>query len=234
MSLPKVLMFDDDYEMCKILQKNLASQLYEYFYITDPIKDFSQYKVIAPDIILLDVNFPNANGFDILKKLRAESKIPVIMLTARGEELDRVLGLELGADDYLPKPFYFRELTARINAVLRRYSHDDKKADQSLLCVEDLELNTNSMVLKRSGEAVELRSKEFELLKILMEKAGQVVSKEDLSKILLEESFDSVDRRIDVHLSRVRKKIGKRPNGGERIKTIRNAGVMLVSEKESS
>ncbi|MBU1107375.1 MAG: response regulator transcription factor [Candidatus Riflebacteria bacterium] len=229
-------MFDDDLELCEILKKYFSSQGYDFHYSTDPVKDLGICNSLNSDLILLDVNFPDTNGFEILKLLRRESEIPVIMLTARGEELDRVLGLELGADDYLSKPFYFRELCARISAVLRRFnkagSLPENAENKPTICIEDLELNLESMSLKKTGQTIELRTKEFELLKLLMQNCGKVVSKEDLSKSLLDEGFHSIDRRIDVHLSRVRKKIGCRPNGEERILTIRNAGVIFVSPEE--
>jgi len=233
---PKIIMFDDDLELCEILKKYFSSQSYDFHYSIDPVKELEIYKSLKPDLILLDVNFPYTNGFDILKILRNESDIPVIMLTARGDELDRVLGLELGADDYLSKPFYFRELCARISAVLRRFNKagapPEDAESKATICIEDLELNLESMSLKKTGQTIELRTKEFELLKLLMQNCGKVITKEELSKTLLEEIFESVDRRIDVHLSRVRKKIGCRPNGEERILTIRNAGVIFVSPVE--
>lgn len=233
---PDILIIDDDQELCGILDKYFSTRSYNFSCINNPIADLDTYKAINPDIILLDVNFPDTTGFEILKILRKESNIPIIMLTARGDEFDRVLGLELGADDYLSKPFYFRELMARISAVLRRCQYSKENPDSTnskeLICLEDLELNLQSMSLKKSGETVNLRSKEFELLKFLMQKSGEVISKEDLSEAILGEKFESIDRRLDVHLSRVRKKIGPRPNGEERIVTIRNTGIIFISGKD--
>lgn len=229
-------MIDDDLDLCAILEKNFSKQTFHFNYINDPIADLENYKEIKPDIILLDVNFPNTTGFEILKVLRKETNIPIIMLTARGDELDRVLGLELGADDYLSKPFYFRELIARISAVMRRCQNSGNIMDASdaktVICLEDLELNLQSMSLKRSGIKVDLRAKEFELLKFLMQKSGEVISKKDLSVTILGEKFDTIDRRLDVHLSRIRKKIGPRPNGQDRIVTIRNMGIIFISDKD--
>ncbi|MGH8034626.1 MAG: winged helix-turn-helix domain-containing protein, partial [Lysobacterales bacterium] len=173
------------------------------------------------DLAVLDVMMPEMNGLDVLKELRKESRLPVIMLTARGDDLDRILGLELGADDYVPKPCNPRELLARIRAVMRRSAGP---AVQTVLQSEDLELNQGSRTLLKDGQPVELTSTEFSILQSLLQHKGEVVSKRDLYVTALGREPVAHDRSVDMHVSNLRRKLGPGPNGENRIETIRGIG----------
>jgi len=171
--------------------------------------------------MVLDIMMPGMSGIEVLKTLRTESALPVIMLTARGDDLDRILGLELGADDYLPKPCNPRELVARIRAVLRR---SGSARTPGVLAVEDLELNQGGRDLLRSGERVELTSTEFSVLQVLLQRPGEVISKRDLYLAALGREPVRYDRSIDMHVSNLRRKLGPSPSGEARIETVRGIG----------
>jgi two-component system, OmpR family, response regulator CpxR len=172
------------------------------------------------------------NGFEVLRRLRRESDVPVIMLTARGEEVDRIVGLEIGADDYLPKPFSVRELVARINAILRRASRE-RLAPPADTSARELKRGSVSMDLvtrtvRRDGHIVAMTTSEFELLRVLMESAGAPVGRQDLSKSVFDREYSVFDRAIDNLVSALRRKLGATPEGLERIKSIRHVGYMYT------
>jgi len=172
---------------------------------------------------------PKMNGFDVLRNLREESKLPVIMLTARGDDMERIVGLEIGADDYLPKPFNPRELAARLRAILRRTTIvEDGDEGQEKLDIDGVQLSPASRVAVRDGEELNLTSVEFGLLHELLRDAGKVVKKEDLSATVLERKLSPFDRSLDMHISNLRKKLGARGDGSERIKTIRSVGYIYT------
>jgi two-component system response regulator CpxR len=173
------------------------------------------------DLVVLDVMMPEMNGMDVLRELRKESRLPVIMLTARGDDTDRILGLELGADDYVPKPCNPRELLARIRAVMRR---GQSAAEHGVLKVDDLELKQGSRTLFKSGAAVELTSTEFSILVALLQHQGEVVSKRDLYMSALGREPVPHDRSVDMHVSNLRRKLGPDQTGQNRIETIRGIG----------
>ena len=168
---------------------------------------------------------PRLSGIEVLKHLRRESNLPVIMLTARGDDLDRILGRELGAVDYLPKPCNPRELVARLRAVLRRTGN---AAPPGVVSVGDLELHSGSRHLYREGALVELTSTEFSLAQILLQRAGTVVAKRDLYLAALGREPVRFDRSVDMHLSNLRRKLGPAPGGGSRIETVRGIGYLYV------
>jgi two-component system response regulator CpxR len=181
---------------------------------------------------LLDVTLPDINGFEVLRRLRRESDIPVIMLTARGEEVDRIVGLEIGADDHLPKPFSVRELVARMKAILRRVG---PFAAAPAISEERCELKRGSVsidvltrIVRRDGAIVAVTTSEFELLRVLMDSAGAPVRREDLSKSVFDREYLVFDRSIDNLVSGLRRKLGATPEGLERIKSIRNVGYMYA------
>ena len=183
------------------------------------------------DLIVLDVMMPGKNGFDVLRELRAHVLTPVLMLTARGDDIDSVLGLELGADDYLAKPCNPRVLSARIRAVLRRSeprSQEGESDAAEILQVGDLTLNTGARSVRSRERPVELTSTEFGVLEALLREAGHVVSKSNLSERALGRRLASFDRSLDMHVSNLRRKLGTLPDGEERIKTIRGAGYQYV------
>ena len=188
------------------------------------------------DLVVLDVMLPGKSGLEVLRELRRASAVPVVMLTARGEEVDRIVGLELGADDYVAKPFNPRELAARIRAVLRRAAepltpraHDRPRP----LAVGDLLLDPGARSIRRGGEEVVLTGVEFSLLETLLRAAGLLVKREDLYREVFGRRGGALDRSLDVHVSAVRKKLGPQPGGRERIKTVRGLGYQYVLPDEA-
>ena len=184
------------------------------------------------ELILLDVMLPGMDGFEVLKQLRAVSPVSVLLLTARGDDVDRIVGLEIGADDYLPKPFNPRELLARMRAILRRStgSDADSRTDSrnAPLRVDDLELDPAARTVLTKGRNVELTDVEFALLEALMRSPGKVVSREDLAERVLGRKFSPFDRSLDMHVSRLRRKLDEVSAGGDQVKTIRGAGYQLL------
>jgi DNA-binding response OmpR family regulator len=216
-----ILIVDDDVELCGLLREYFESEGLRVRLAHDGRAGLDEARKPGLDLIVLDVMMPVLGGMDVLKELRKESRIPVIMLTARGEDLDRILGLELGADDYLPKPCNPRELLARIRAVLRR---SNVTAGKNEIKVDDLEMNIGARQLKRAGEEVELTSTEFSILLALLQHQGEVVSKRDLYISALNREPVQHDRSIDMHVSNLRRKLGSAPGGEPRIETIRGIG----------
>jgi len=178
--------------------------------------------------VVLDVMLPGLNGFDVLRRIRDGSRIPVLLLTARGEDVDRIVGLEIGADDYLPKPFNPRELVARIRAILRRSrAKSGEMQVPDVIRVGDVELDPATRSVRRRGKSLELTSVEFGLLQVLLREAGRVVTREALVDEVLGRKFSPFDRSIDMHVSKVRKKLGD--SGSEDyIKTVRGAGYIFA------
>jgi two-component system response regulator CpxR len=222
-----VLLIDDDEELGSLLLRFLETEGFSIHIELDGSSGLERAQSGAFCAVILDVMMPGMNGFDLLRELRRTSNVPVVMLTARGQDVDRIVGLEMGADDYLAKPFNPRELAARLRAIQRRVRQvsvapvpDAKRA----LVVGDVELNPRARVVKRAGDEVVLTSVEFALLEILMRAAGHVVSREDLSTQGLGRRLSQSDRSIDVHVSSLRKKLGGSPVGGDRIKTVRGCG----------
>jgi two-component system response regulator RegX3 len=185
-----------------------------------------------PDIVLLDVMLPDGSGFDLLRELRADGRVPVIMLTARGDEADRVLGLELGADDYVVKPFSGRELVARIRAVLRRTSAVAAPAAPGRLHIGDLELDAPARTATLRGEPLELTRKEFDLLALLMGQAGAVVSRERLIDEVWDVNWFGSTKTLDVHVSGLRKKLGDDPSDPRYLHTVRGVGFRFAASLE--
>jgi two-component system response regulator CpxR len=185
-------------------------------------------------LVVLDVMLPGTNGFEILRRIRASSTLPVVMLTAKGDAMDRVLGLELGADDYLPKPFNPHELAARIRAVLRRVAPRAAGRSNERLAAEDLELDPGTRTVICAGRAVDVTTVEFDVLEALVRVAGQVVSREGLMRDVLQREFSPFDRAIDTHIYNLRRKIGPRADGGDRIKGIRGVGYQYALSARSS
>lgn len=186
------------------------------------------------DLVVLDVMLPGLDGFEILRRLRQQSKVPVIMLTARGEDVDRIVGLELGADDYLPKPFNPRELAARIRAILRRYEPRPAAAEgaaPSRLEVNGVTLDQGSRQVFTNGKAIELTTFEFDILEMLMRAAGRVLSRDALMENFYNRKATPFDRSIDMHISHLRKKLDR---GDALIKTIRGVGYQFSRTPEEA
>lgn len=220
----RLLVIDDDAELCALLARYLAGEGFELDWESDPARGLNRAVSESYSLLLLDVMLPSTDGFQILRQIRARSRLPVLMLTAKGDTLDRVLGLDLGADDYLAKPFEPSELAARIRAVLRRAGSTPVGGGR--LKIGDLELDLGARSVHRAGERVALTSIEFDLLAALMTAQGAVVSRESLTRSVLGREFSPFDRSIDTHVCNLRKKLGSLASGSERIKGIRGSGYL--------
>lgn len=227
--MEKILLIDDDEDLCELVAEFLIAENFAVEAVHDGASGLELAKSGAFDLVTLDVMMPKMDGFDVLKNLRQTSKVPVLMLTARGDDAARIGGLEAGADDYLPKPFNPRELVARIRAVLRRAPQlPETESGADKIQVDDIEISASARSAKRSGEELNLTSVEFDLLAALLKQAGKIVKKEDLSLIVLDRKLSPFDRSLDMHVSNLRKKLGTRGAGEERIKTIRSVGYIYT------
>lgn len=225
-SRPRILLADDDQELAYLLRDFLSREGFDVTLAHDADGAIEQARANTVDAIVLDVMLPGRSGLDVLRELRRESAIPVLMLTALGEDIDRILGLELGADDYIPKPCNPRELAARLRAVLRRAHGDSAEAVTDLRC-GDIALKGSSRSVTLAGEPVPLTSTEFDLLALLMREAGRVVTKERISQSVLGRPLGPFDRSIDVHVSNLRRKLGDGNVGSSPITTIHRSGYLL-------
>ena len=228
----RILVIDDDAELCELLGEYLGQEGFVVESVSDGAAGLERTLSGVHALVVLDVMLPEMNGFVLLRRIRERSKVPVLMLTARGDDVDRIVGLEMGADDYLPKPFNPRELVARIRAVMRRAAASDVSPESpdrpECVRVGDVELSPQTRVVRRGGEVVELTSVEFSLLEVLLRSAGAVVSREELSGSALGRKLSAYDRSVDVHMSSLRRKLGHRVGEMERIKNIRGVGYMYV------
>ena len=227
--MSKILIIDDDEELCELVSEYLSVEGFTTETVHDGENGLQKALSNDYDMAILDVMLPRKNGFDVLRDLRKTSKLPVLMLTAKGDDTERIVGLEIGADDYLPKPFNPRELVARLRAVLRRVQDAEaQKAAPENLTVDDLEVSLTGRTAKIGGEDLSLTAVEFDLLVALLEQAGRIVKKEDLSQKVLDRRLSPFDRSLDMHVSNLRKKLGARPDETERIKTIRSVGYIYT------
>ena len=218
-----ILLADDDVELNDLLKEYFESEGFDVHTAYDGAAALQRAREPGLDLMVLDIMMPKMNGMDVLKELRRDSRLPVIMLTARGDDMDRILGLELGADDYVPKPCNPRELLARIRAVMRRVPMQVEE-DHGHIVLDDLELNQGNRTLKKSGVEVELTSTEFSIMLELLQHKGEVVSKRDLYVSALGREPVPHDRSVDMHVSNLRRKLGADPRGDNRIETIRGIG----------
>ena len=221
---------DDDAELCLLLSEFLKREGFEIECEHDGPGGLQKALSGGADLVVLDVMLPGLDGFEILRRLRPHSKVPVVMLTARGEDVDRIVGLELGADDYLPKPFNPRELAARIRAVLRRYEQRPPAAPGRLE-VNGVTLEPGTREVLAGGKRVDLTTFEFDILEMLMQSAGHVVSRDVLMENFYNRKATPFDRSIDMHISHLRKKI---EHGDELIKTIRGVGYQFCRTPEDA
>jgi two-component system, OmpR family, response regulator CpxR len=224
----RILLIDDDAELCTLVTRFLNAE----GFATDRAADAKHGIGLAVSggyaLVMLDVMMPDMNGFDVLRRIREHSRTPVLMLTARGDTHDRVLGLELGADDYLPKPYDPSELVARIRAILRRSESRSASAATTPLVVDDIELIASTRAVTRDGQPIELTAVEFDLLEFFMKAAGTVVTRDELVRAVLGREFSPYDRSIDTHVYNLRKKIGRLKDGSDRIKGIRGTGYLYA------
>jgi two-component system response regulator CpxR len=229
LSMDRILVIDDDEEMCSMLDEYLRSEGFAVETVHNGEDGLSRALSGEHSVIVLDVMLPGMNGIEVLRRLRSESDARVLMLTARGEEVDKIVGFEVGADDYVPKPFSPRELMVRIRAILRRPGSNGKPVR---IVLDDLELNTGNRSLKKAGKEVELTALEFNLLELLLRTAGRVVTREQVAKLVLGRQLSVSDRSIDVHVSKLRRKLGERIPGEDRIKAIRSVGYIYTVAQE--
>jgi DNA-binding response OmpR family regulator len=226
---PRVLIIDDDERLAAMLRSYLEPRGYAVLHRPDLAGGLAQVRLGKPDAVILDVMLPDGDGLAGLRQIRAGSDVPVIMLTARGEDTDRIVGLELGADDYLPKPFNPRELVARLAAVLRRRAPAPAR---QVLRFGDLEIDRDERAVRVRGEPRPLTGHQFELLWALAESAGRVLSRAQLMERVRGEDVDPLDRSIDVHVSRIRLAIEDDPQHPTRIVTVRGAGYVFSAAGE--
>ncbi len=223
-----VLLIDDDAELSKLLEEYLQSEQFELESAHDGPGGLEKALGNHYAAVILDVMLPGMSGLDVLKQLRQKSSVPVLMLTARGSELDRILGLELGADDYLPKPFNPRELVARLRAILRRASGPSAAAASQPVHLAGVELHPESRSVTCNGKPVNLTGAEFDLLYTFLRSPGKIISREDLTQAALGRPMSPMDRSIDVHVSNLRRKLGSYDGEQERIKAIRGSGYVYL------
>jgi two-component system response regulator CpxR len=223
--MERVLVVDDDAELWQLVTRFLAREGFEISWAPNGAAGVERALAENYSLIMLDVMLPDTDGFDVLRRIRQQSRTPVLMLTARGDTLDRIRGLEMGADDYLPKPFDPDELAARIRAILRR-SAPQMPASAA---IGDVEIDGGARTVRRRGAPVDLTTVEFDLLAALMRVAGSTVSRQDLVRNVLGRDFSPFDRSIDTHVCNLRRKLGPLEDGGERIKGVRGAGYLYAS-----
>ena len=228
-----ILVIDDDVVLCELLTDYLTPEGFQVEADHDGERGADRALSGDHTLVVLDVMLPGISGFNVLRRIRAGSKVPVLMLTARGDEVDRIVGLEMGADDYLPKPFNPRELVARIRAIQRRVEPGREREPGSgkaaeKVVVGDVQLDPGARVVLQRGQPIDLTSVEFALLEVLLRVAGQVVTREDLAKEVLGRRLTPYDRSIDVHISSLRRKLGHQAGDTERIKTVRGTGYIYA------
>ena len=219
----RILLIDDDAELCSLLTEFLAREGFSIDCEHSGTGGFERTLHGGYDLVILDVMLPGMDGFEILRRLRPDSHVPVLMLTARGEDMDRIAGLELGADDYLAKPFNPRELVARIRAILRRLNQPP--STEAPLEISGIRIDPGSREVSANGKKVEVTTFEFDILELLMRSAGQVVSRDDLMEHLYNRKATAFDRSVDMHISHLRKKL---ETDKPLIKTIRGVGYQFL------
>ena len=218
-----ILLIEDEDAISEPLAAALAREGFDTLVAGTATRGLELFAARTPDLVLLDVMLPDGDGRDLLRRIRETSRTPVVILTARGEEMDRVLGLELGADDYVTKPFSAAELAARIRAVLRR-SAEAAAPTEAVLEAGDVRVDLDTHVATRAGEPLELTVKEFELLRVLLEHAGKVVKRDNLVHEVWDPAWFGSTKTLDVHVSALRKKLGDDPAAPRYIHTVRGVG----------
>jgi len=226
--MTRLLMIDDDEKLVALTRDYLESHGFELLAAHDGLAGVALALADEPDLIVLDLMLPGIDGLEVCRRLRRSSRVPILMLTARGEDTDRIVGLEMGADDYLPKPFNARELLARIRAILRRSDGEATDEGGSIVHAGRLRVDSGKREATLDGQAVELTTAEFEILHALASCAGRVLSRDQLLQKVHGEGWAAYDRSVDVHISRIRQKIGDDPRHPTLLKTVRGVGYQLV------
>jgi two-component system response regulator CpxR len=224
----KVLIIDDDVDLCELLAESLRRQGFLVLTVHDGITGLVRALSNEFALIVLDLMLPGLDGSEVLNRIRSRSNVPVIILTAKGEANDRIVGLEGGADDYVAKPIHPRELSARMQAVLRRAPTDGSRRKADHIEVGDIEVNTRARTARRRNRLIDLTSVEFDLLVLFLKSPGFVLGREELSQAVLGRELRANDRSIDVHVSNLRRKLGPNSSGSERLKNIRSTGYLYV------
>jgi DNA-binding response OmpR family regulator len=228
----RVLVIDDDKKLCRLIAEYLSPMGYDVAQAHDGLAGVEKAISESWHAVILDVMLPGLDGFEVLKRIRRQSDVPVLMLTARGEEADRIVGLEIGADDYLPKTFSTRELLARLRAVTRRNTRTSAAPQDKTegdIVLGKLRINSGSRVALLNDRPLTLTPVEFDLLSSLARAPGRVKTREQLLEEIRERNYDVFDRSIDVHISMLRKKLGDDPREPRFIRTVRSAGYMLIN-----
>jgi len=233
--MPRILLADDDVELADMLVDYLGQEGFEVDTAHDGQTALQKALAYHYELIILDVMMPELNGFDVLRQLRTQSQVPVLMLTARGEDVDSIVGLEIGADDYLAKPCNPRVLVAHMRAILRRSEQGiaNSATATDILTIGDIELQRGARRVLINNQPVTMTSTEYCVLEVLLEEAGRVVSKQDLSERALGRELNLYDRSLDMHVSNLRKKLGPLAGGEERIKTIRGVGYQYTYQNNA-
>jgi len=234
----RILVIDDDRELCELVKEYIEPEGFSVETVHEGPAGVDRATSGEHACVILDVMLPGLGGFEVLRRTRAASSVPIIMLTARGSDLDRIMGLEIGADDYLPKPFNPRELVARIRAIIRRTQSSAPKpvepvVPREVVAVDDVSIDLGARTVTRAGNAIELTGAEFETLLTLLRSPGRVVTREALVKSALGRKLTPYDRSIDMHVSNVRRKLGPHPSGMDRIKTMRGVGYVYTRRAEA-
>ncbi len=219
-----ILLVDDDAALLEVMSIVLSSEGYRVFTATDGAEALQEVERNRVDLVVLDVMLPRISGFEVLKKIREKSDIPVVMLTAKGQSVDKVVGLELGADDYITKPFDTKELLARIRAILRRFGRQEGKSQDGVLRLGPLELDPNGYTVTKDGELLELTPTEFKILALLMRRPGRAFTRTQISEAVSTGSHYLASRYIDVHISRLRAKVEHEPKEPRIIQTVPSVG----------
>ncbi len=235
----KLLIVDDDIELCELLSAYLSGEGFDVTLVHNGLDGVETIRNQKFDLIVLDVMMPEKNGFDVLREVGHFNRTPILMLTAKGDELDRIIGLEMGADDYLSKPCNPRELVARVRSIIRRNEavpeaikqqiNKLSQTEDSVLTIADVCINGSTRVIKVNQQPLELTATEFEIIYLLLKNAGKLVTREDICEQCLGRKLMSYDRSIDMHISHLRKKLGYEQHQEERIKTIRGIGYQYVA-----
>ncbi|MBN1343255.1 MAG: response regulator transcription factor [Phycisphaerae bacterium] len=233
----RLLVIDDDVELCELVTEYLEPEGFQVESVLRGEQGVERALSGEHALVIVDVMLPGMNGLDVLRRIRSKSVVPVLMLTARGDDVDRIVGLELGADDYLPKPFNPRELVARIRAILRRAGEsvgNGGPGRMERLRVGDVELDVGARVVRQDGKVVDLTTAEFGLLETLLRSAGAVVPRTDLFEAALDRELTPLDRSVDMHVSNLRKKLGAKCGDVERIKAVRGVGYVYTIPSTST
>ncbi|MCO4760429.1 MAG: response regulator transcription factor [Myxococcales bacterium] len=230
--MARVLLVDDDVRLGQLLERLLKPEGLHVELVTDGLQGVRRATAEVFDLIILDVMLPGIDGFEVLRRVRSSSEVPIIMLTAKGTDNDRIVGLDLGADDYLPKPFNPRELLARVKAVLRRTDGGAGAKRAQVMSAAGLAMDPGKREITVDGEPVHLTTTEFDLLRCFMKHPGKVLSRDALMDMLRGVGYAAYDRSIDVHVKNLRAKIEADPRNPQRIKTVWGTGYMLAADRD--